>query len=242
MRIFEAKQWLAENPTESQTVAAKLFKINRLSLAMSIKRDKQGHKPHGGQNKILTPSQEQVIHTFICSYLENRQLLTKDIIFGAICNLRRAHELTPPSYNWFRKVLDEGYLATVEQDLAYQRIEQFISRKPSSRKRLQKEGELTAEYAQNLKQEKERKVAEKEANKEARIISQTPINYPIRTSFAKPELQEQEQQPGQEMEESEEEDFLRLDIEGEFGYSGTSSESECSLNSSISDEEDYYVL
>ncbi|RFU27548.1 hypothetical protein B7463_g8791, partial [Scytalidium lignicola] len=71
---------------------------------------------------------------------------------------------------------------------------------------------------------------------------QTPINYPIRTSFAKPELQEQEQQPGQEMEESEEEDFLRLDIEGEFGYSSTSSESECSLNSSISDEEDYYVL
>jgi hypothetical protein len=654
IRLLQAKQWLAKNPTESQAVAARLFKINRSSLVASIRRDKHSKGPHGGQNKILTPTQEQVIHTFIRLYLENRQLPTKDIIFGAICHLRKAHELTLPSFNWFNKwwrqqpglhtiktkpiakvrvtaqdkddvlewfckykialkqydiqkqnlynfdetgfrigcpkgvevlipievqelyslspenrrsitiietiaangttpippviivqgkyhmeswygpggltsnelvllsengytsdvlgvrfmkhfiehtqagpdqswklllmdnhnshmtaefvelaranrvvpfpfpshlthcmqpldvgifqpykhwhnkaiqsatesldfeyslnsffgdlytirektfskstvqhawrkagmwpvkrtpvfklmakyikkerkekppdlpkpgtpetirqvqyqlgelgpkvidllsspsqrkfdsfqrgvqrILDEGHLATVERDLAYQRIEQFISRKPSNKKRLQRGGELTTEYAQNLKQEKERKAAEKEAKKEARMLRQivnkekkehkaawvawrkkeslrkkaikqlprgvmgvpelykahtpppfiepgkepvdqkpsiatinstenlfqrppqTPVQQLIRTSFAKSESyqeQEQEQQLRQEIEESDEEDFIRLDFEGEFGYSNTSSESEDSLNSSVSDEEDYYIL
>ncbi|RFU34893.1 hypothetical protein B7463_g1501, partial [Scytalidium lignicola] len=80
-RILQAKEWLAENPTESQSVAAKLFKVNKSTLNMAIRR---GNKPdtRGGQNKILTTSQEQAIHSFIKSYLQNGQLPTKDIIWG----------------------------------------------------------------------------------------------------------------------------------------------------------------
>ncbi|RFU29544.1 hypothetical protein B7463_g6796, partial [Scytalidium lignicola] len=71
-----------------------------------------------------------------------------------------------------QRALDEGHLATVERDLAYQRIEQVIAKKPSNRKRVQK-GELTAEYAQSIIREKECKTAKKAANKEARMLRQT---------------------------------------------------------------------
>ncbi|RFU29060.1 hypothetical protein B7463_g7278, partial [Scytalidium lignicola] len=55
--VRKAKDWLAENPTESQSVAAKLFKINKSTLNMAIRRSNQPSAK--GQNKILTISQEQ---------------------------------------------------------------------------------------------------------------------------------------------------------------------------------------
>ncbi|RFU25356.1 hypothetical protein B7463_g10984, partial [Scytalidium lignicola] len=103
VRLLQAKQWLIEHPEETQSVAARIFKVNRSSLVASIRRDKQPRGPLGGQNKILTPIQEQVIYSFIRSYLENRQLPIKEVIFGAICNLRKGRELTSPSFSWFTK-------------------------------------------------------------------------------------------------------------------------------------------
>ncbi|RFU26004.1 hypothetical protein B7463_g10337, partial [Scytalidium lignicola] len=101
-RIRQAKDWLANNPTESQSVAAKLFKVNKSTLNMAIRR---GSKPNsrGGHNKILTASQEQAIHTFIKSYLDNGQLPTKEIIFGAICYIQKQQNRPIPSQSWYRK-------------------------------------------------------------------------------------------------------------------------------------------
>ncbi|RFU23681.1 hypothetical protein B7463_g12655, partial [Scytalidium lignicola] len=100
-RILRAKEWLAENPTESQSVAAKLFKVNRSTLNMAILRN--NNVQHGGQNKILTASQEQAVHSFIKSYLKNGQLPTKDIIFGVICYIQKEGNRPSPSVSWFRK-------------------------------------------------------------------------------------------------------------------------------------------
>lgn len=41
---------------------------------------------------------------------------------------------------------------------------------------------------------------------------------------------------------SKEEDFIRLDIEKEINYSSSLSKSEYSLNSSVSNKKDYYIL
>ncbi|RFU27084.1 hypothetical protein B7463_g9251, partial [Scytalidium lignicola] len=372
-RLLEAKQWLVKNPSESQAIAARLFKINRSSLVASIRRDKHSKRPRRGQNRILSPIQEQVIHNFIRSYLENRQLPTKDIIFGAICNLRKAHELTLPSKNWFRKCFKIGYPKEV-QVLIPTEMQELYSLSLENRRSITIIKTITAngitpiplaiivkgkyhmdswyrprgltckelvllsenDYTSDMlgicfmehfikyTQEKERKAAEKEANKEARMLCQlankekkeqkaawvvwrkkeslrkkaikqlprgimgapelykehtpppfielgkdpvdqkpsvtptvdstelplyrppqTPVRNLFRTSFARPEPKEEEQEQEQQQrqaDESEEEDFIRLDLEGEFGYSNSSSESECSLNSSVSDKEDYYVL
>ncbi|RFU23572.1 hypothetical protein B7463_g12766, partial [Scytalidium lignicola] len=70
---------------------------------MAIRRDSKPNLQRGGHNKILTTSQEQAVHRFIKSYLQNSQLPTKEVIFGAICYLRKQHEQSPPSQTWFRR-------------------------------------------------------------------------------------------------------------------------------------------
>ncbi|RFU24058.1 hypothetical protein B7463_g12283, partial [Scytalidium lignicola] len=100
-RLLEAKQWLIDNPQESQSVAAKIFKVNQSTLAMSIQREKRRPKQRESQNKMLTASQEQAVHSFIKLYLENRQAPTKEIVFGAICKIRKNHGDSPPSKSWF---------------------------------------------------------------------------------------------------------------------------------------------
>ncbi|RFU30222.1 hypothetical protein B7463_g6115, partial [Scytalidium lignicola] len=161
------------------------------------------------------------------------------------------------------------------------------------RTRLKKGGELSGEQAQAMKEEKDRKQAQKAANKEARMLRQiankerrdqkvehtpppflepgkepvtvdqkplvlpainstentfhrppqTPVQYSIRTSFTKPELQEELQQQQEQPEEQEQEEevsddskesYIRLDLEGEIGYS--SSDLSNSVDSSDSEE------
>ncbi|RFU28109.1 hypothetical protein B7463_g8212, partial [Scytalidium lignicola] len=82
---------------------------------------------------------------------------------------------------------------------------------------------------------------------------QISIQHTIRTSFARPELQEEKQQVEQQVEQQEqqqegegsegsEESFIPLDLEGEFGYSCASSDSDSSSSSGDSSEEGYYKL
>jgi hypothetical protein len=99
-RMRAAKEWLIKHPDETQTAAAKIFKVNRKALNNSILRGVPQH-PQGGQNKILSKGQEAAIYTFIRSYLQHNQNPTRDVIFGAICQLRRQDRNPPPSQRWF---------------------------------------------------------------------------------------------------------------------------------------------
>ncbi|RFU31616.1 hypothetical protein B7463_g4740, partial [Scytalidium lignicola] len=69
-------------------------------------------------------------------------------------------------------ILDENELTKLKRDMAYRRIQDLITRKPSNRKRLQQGGELTGEAVQAKIEEKERKEAQKAANKEAIMLRQ----------------------------------------------------------------------
>jgi hypothetical protein len=100
-RIQHAKAFLTEHPEETITTASRIFKLSRTTLSSSIHATP--HVRHGGQNRILTPSQEQSINRFIQSYLDHNQLPTKGVILGAITYLRRLESLPPPSNSWFKK-------------------------------------------------------------------------------------------------------------------------------------------
>jgi hypothetical protein len=96
-RIQLAKAFLTEHPEESITTASKIY---RTTLNSSIHAP---HIPHGGQNRILTLSQEQSINRFIQLYLQHGHLPTKGVILSAITHLRRLESLPPPSDAWFKK-------------------------------------------------------------------------------------------------------------------------------------------
>ncbi|RFU32494.1 hypothetical protein B7463_g3828, partial [Scytalidium lignicola] len=67
-------------------------------------------------------------------------------------------------------ILDQGDYVKFELSTTYKRLQEIIIKKPTNRKRIQKGGELTAEWAQSVIKEREYKAAEKEANKEARML------------------------------------------------------------------------
>src|SRR5260370_17226252 len=99
-RIEQAKAWLQEHDNETITTASHIFKLTRTTLSSAI------HRPssqYGGQNQILTSSQEQSINLFIQSYLNHGLLPTKGVLLSAITRLRALENKPPPSASWFQK-------------------------------------------------------------------------------------------------------------------------------------------
>ena len=62
-RLRKAKEWLAQNPSEKTTTAARIFCVNRKTLDNAIHR--KTNSSHGGQNRILNDAQEYAIHSYI---------------------------------------------------------------------------------------------------------------------------------------------------------------------------------
>lgn len=67
-------------------------------------------------------------------------------------------------------LLDEGELVQFERDTLYQRLEHHTKRAPHNKNRLQRGGQLTGEYAQELIRQKDQKRAEKEAKVQQRLV------------------------------------------------------------------------
>jgi hypothetical protein len=78
----QAKNFLRENLTESQAVAAKIFNVNRKSLNCSIKRG-SGAK-NEGQNKMSRDHEINALDDFIRSLLKHEILSISGIVFSAI--------------------------------------------------------------------------------------------------------------------------------------------------------------
>lgn len=72
-----------------------------------------------------------------------------------------------------QNVLDVSDITQAERNLLYIRVNEVIRKKPTSRRRIQKGGELNAEYAQGLIREKEKKRSEKYTNKLALARTRT---------------------------------------------------------------------
>jgi hypothetical protein len=104
-RIQHAKAFLTDYPQETIATASRIFRLSRTTLSSSI-HAKPKPKPYlrkGGQNRILTPSQEQSLNRFIQSYLNHGQLPTRGVVLGAITCLRKLEGKPRPSDSWFTK-------------------------------------------------------------------------------------------------------------------------------------------
>jgi hypothetical protein len=71
-----------------------------------------------------------------------------------------------------QSLLDLSDITRAERDLLYTRISDVVRKKPTSRRRVQKGGELTAEYAQQLIKERDQKEKDKWAKKLAKAQKQ----------------------------------------------------------------------
>jgi hypothetical protein len=125
--LSDACQWLAENPTESVTVAARLFHVPRSTLQSRITRPKASH---GGQNKLLTTAQIEAIKQWIIRQYELGLGATRQMTFAAICHLRKP--LPGPSQSWLTK-----FIKYELQDF------HFITTKPIAQQRVRAQDEAT---------------------------------------------------------------------------------------------------
>ncbi len=102
-RIQHAKAFLIDNPQETIATASRIFQLSRTTLSSSIYATPKPYLRKGGQNRILTPSQEQSLNRFIQSYLNHSQLPTRGVVLGAITCLRKLDGKPRPSDSWFTK-------------------------------------------------------------------------------------------------------------------------------------------
>jgi hypothetical protein len=86
---------LRENPTESISVAARIFSVNRRTLSASIQRGSGAM--NGGQNKVLQEHEINALDNYIRSLLKHGILPTSGIVFSAIVGLKRAYRRPAPS-------------------------------------------------------------------------------------------------------------------------------------------------
>lgn len=91
--LSNAYQWVAENPTESIAVAARIFKIPKSTLQSHITQRKATQ--NGGQNKVLTIAQIEALKQWIIWQYELGLGATQQMTFAAICHLWKS--LPPPS-------------------------------------------------------------------------------------------------------------------------------------------------
>jgi hypothetical protein len=95
IEMKNAKKFLRKNFTESISVAARIFSVNRRSLSAFIQRDSDAKNEE--QNKMLQNHEKNAFDDFIRSLLKHEILSTNEIVFSAIVRLKRAHHLETSS-------------------------------------------------------------------------------------------------------------------------------------------------
>jgi uncharacterized protein YcbK (DUF882 family) len=95
IEMKNAKKFLRENFTESISVAAKIFSVNRRTLSAFIQRDSDAMNER--QNKMLQKHEINALDNYIRSLLKHEILSTSEIVFSAIVRLKRAYRRSASS-------------------------------------------------------------------------------------------------------------------------------------------------
>jgi transposase len=110
-RLQEALQWLFEHSDEQTSTAARIFGLKPNTLQKAIRRtdkrvdiDKRVKK--GGQNRVLTNTQIQVLKKWIIGQYEAGFGATRQMLFAAICHIL-PQDRGPPSDSWMTKFIRE---------------------------------------------------------------------------------------------------------------------------------------
>jgi hypothetical protein len=106
-RLANAVQWLQENLGEKAMTASWIFKANPHSIRVAIARAKRRSigkvTKRGGQNKILSNSQEEAIQSYCLEQSEAGLGATRQMVYSAISFLLSQEEppRLPPTWRWF---------------------------------------------------------------------------------------------------------------------------------------------
>lgn len=92
-RLQESKAWLQEHPDERPVTAARLFRIKPTTLFSSPSRPQSAPNTRGGHNRILTVHHKDALYRFIRALLANGIQPTPQLVYNAICGLKRAQNL-----------------------------------------------------------------------------------------------------------------------------------------------------
>jgi hypothetical protein len=101
--LSDAREWLAENPSESVAAASRIFKVSKSTLQSSITRLNRTRVGREGHNKLLTIAQTKALKEWITTQYNQGLRATKQMTFAAVCHIRRPKP--PPSYSWLTKFI-----------------------------------------------------------------------------------------------------------------------------------------
>lgn len=114
-RLVEEVNWLRENFSEKITTASHIFGCNRCLLSKAYHRAQNPNQNEcgeintlGGHNKILTEAQEEAIFQYCHTQWQMGLGAKKQMVYGAIKNLREKEEKREPSWVWFANWLKKS--------------------------------------------------------------------------------------------------------------------------------------
>jgi hypothetical protein len=93
--LSNACEWLAENPSESASVASRIFKIPRSTIRSRITRATQLAVRVGGQNRVLSTAQTEALKKWILEQYYLGLGANKQMVYRAAC-VKGRHVVTPP--------------------------------------------------------------------------------------------------------------------------------------------------
>src|ERR1700761_1134398 len=112
VRFAQAKAWMRVYPTETASSIAKTYGFHPVTFRSALSRDKPSNTHQvGGLNRILSPTQEKAIHSFIRSLLQFSIQPTHGVVYNAICGLKAKEK--KPSLGWFKKWYHKAGLHTI---------------------------------------------------------------------------------------------------------------------------------
>jgi transposase len=112
--LSNACEWLAENPSESASVASRIFRVPRSTIRSSISRlQKQSQKQkqkelRGGKNKVLSAAQTEALKQWILEQYYLGLGANRPMVYAAVCYLRSPLPL--PSQSWLTKYIQKELL------------------------------------------------------------------------------------------------------------------------------------
>jgi hypothetical protein len=102
--LNQAKAFLDENPAENATTAARIYKVNAVTLRSYRRRSKAPKRQLGGHNKVLSQVQIDAVYKYVeDSYIAGYGA-SKQMVFTAIAHLKAAEipSKKAPSWHWFQ--------------------------------------------------------------------------------------------------------------------------------------------
>ncbi|OBT70875.1 hypothetical protein VF21_10070 [Pseudogymnoascus sp. 05NY08] len=102
-QLQKATAWALDNPTESITTTARIFKVPPSKLRWSVTRAAKPRPRHGGHNKVLSDAQILALKQWILLQYNKGLGATRHMTYAAVCYLTKPQK--PLLTSWLTKFI-----------------------------------------------------------------------------------------------------------------------------------------